>query len=80
MVSHLRQIFQVDLPLRQLFERPTVAGLAEAIAQNSSAPTSLPTIPKIQRNSPELAPDDLDRLPDGEVDRLLENLLLAQND
>lgn len=80
MVSHLRQIFQVDLSLRQLFERPTVAGLAEAIAQNSSAPTSLPTIPKIQRNSPELAPDDLDRLPDGEIDRLLKNLLLARND
>ncbi len=32
-ISRVRDVFQVDLPLRRLFETPTVAGLAEAIVE-----------------------------------------------
>ena len=30
-ISHLRNIFKIDLPLQRLFESPTVAGLAEHV-------------------------------------------------
>ena len=36
-VSRIRQAFEVDLPLRALFETPTVAGLAEAIERSREA-------------------------------------------
>jgi amino acid adenylation domain-containing protein len=32
-VSHLRAIFQVDIPLRRLFEKPTIEGLLGVIAE-----------------------------------------------
>jgi acyl carrier protein len=35
-VSRLREKYQMDLPLRQLFENPTVAGIAGLIAQSLS--------------------------------------------
>ena len=47
-VSRMREAFQVEIPLRRLFEVPTVAGLAESIeaarqaGQNLLAPPILP--------------------------------------
>ena len=48
LMSRVREAFQVEIPLRRLFEVPTVAGLAESIeaarraGQNLSAPPILP--------------------------------------
>ncbi|HEY0603237.1 MAG TPA: amino acid adenylation domain-containing protein [Herpetosiphonaceae bacterium] len=50
-VSRIRAAFRLELPLRLLFERPTVAGLAEAIDQAARAEQGLiaPGIQPIER-------------------------------
>ncbi|MBH8565767.1 amino acid adenylation domain-containing protein [Nostoc sp. CENA67] len=49
-ISRLRSLFQVDLPLRLMFESPTVAELAEAIAQlQGTSVTSEPAITSVSR-------------------------------
>jgi len=40
LVARLRETLQVDIPLRHLFERPTVADLAEALEAASHAAPS----------------------------------------
>ncbi|HYO16411.1 MAG TPA: amino acid adenylation domain-containing protein, partial [Thermoanaerobaculia bacterium] len=50
-IARLRQAFQVDLPLRDIFEAPTVRGLAQrvALARRSGAGLPLATIPRVPR-------------------------------
>ncbi|MBD0325488.1 MAG: hypothetical protein ICV68_03605, partial [Pyrinomonadaceae bacterium] len=45
LISRVRNVFQVELPLRRLFDAPTVAGLAAAIEEAKA--TSREQSPKI---------------------------------
>jgi hypothetical protein len=37
MISWVRETFEVEVPLRELFERPTVAALAEVLKRSPGA-------------------------------------------
>ena len=43
-VSKSHRLFQTDIPLRRLFETPTVAGLAEHIQSGSGQPSAVPAL------------------------------------
>jgi hypothetical protein len=50
-VARLRRDFGVDLPLRSLFQEPTIAGLLTAIGQAraSGGPSQAPRIARVSR-------------------------------
>jgi SAM-dependent methyltransferase/acyl carrier protein len=74
LLSRVRDQFQVDLPLRALFEQPTVAGLASAIESARGATHDAVTASPIPRAA-NLSPEQLEQLSDAEVETLLNNLM-----
>lgn len=72
---HLRQQFQVDIPLRCLFDTPTVAGLAQAIVDyqiaNQPAADAITALPRFKSSEIQQLLDQIDQISESEVDELL---------
>ncbi|HJP91739.1 MAG TPA: amino acid adenylation domain-containing protein [Pyrinomonadaceae bacterium] len=51
-VSRVRDVFQVELPLRRLFETPTLAGIAEAVQSIKQDEKRIETAPLIAETRP----------------------------
>lgn len=62
-ISRVRDLFQIELPLRRIFEAPTIDGLAEALLNESKDPA------KVRKRAEILS--NLSRLTDDEVESLL---------
>jgi acyl-coenzyme A synthetase/AMP-(fatty) acid ligase len=75
--TRLNKEFNVHLPLRKIFEEPTVANLAQALteAQATSTQLSLPVLQKASVREAEDLSANLDDLSDEDVDSLLQEIL-----
>ena len=75
-ISRVRERLGADLPLRRIFESPTVSGLAQGLEQqlHSHTATELP-IKKSAGVKPAVSPEEIDQLSEDEIDSLLYQVL-----
>jgi amino acid adenylation domain-containing protein len=62
LISRLCEAFQTELPLRAIFESPTVAGLAERMSQNERQPGEFERIARILNRIEELSEDEAEAM------------------
>lgn len=76
-ISHLRKAFQVELPVRHLFENPTVAEQALAItqSQNEEKTNTIKAIPRIDRVNADELLAEIAEMSDQQVELLLRKML-----
>jgi acyl carrier protein len=78
-VSRVREALRVELPLRRLFETPTIEGLASAVAEmQSSTRNDIPAFSRVSKEAEEELPPDLEQLSDEEVEALLREMMAGQ--
>jgi acyl carrier protein len=77
LVSRVREQFDIELPIRTLFESPTIARLSEAMEAYLKSPTrSAARMPKIRRvDAIEETAVDVSQLSDDQVEAMLAQLL-----
>jgi hypothetical protein len=76
LASRVRSEFAIELPLRRVFESPTIAELAREIVQLGSEGAA--SDDRIESADPEHILETLDQLSDREVDALLSDLLAGK--
>jgi hypothetical protein len=63
LTSRLRELLRTDVPLRKIFERPTVAGLAEWLTANEAKPGMMAAVAALRLK--------LEAMPETEARQLL---------
>jgi len=79
-LSRVREVLRIEVPLRSLFQKPTIAKMAEVAREltPTAEEFSAPSISKIQQEADAELAERVARLSDEEVDQLLRRMLAGE--
>ena len=69
-MSRLKKLFQVEIPLRSLFENPTIAGLAEEFLLKTGEPEKMERMAALLLKVSELTEDEASSMLAGGISRI----------